>query len=154
LAEIRPATGADAAAVADIDLAARRAALPTVRWAHDEAEVRLWSRDILIPGSEVVIAALGDERLGYLALGQDFVEQLYIHPDHWRQGIGSALLNWAKAARPDGLKLWCFQQNHPARAFYELHGFVAVAFSDGSDNEEREPDVLYAWTGLESDVVE
>ncbi|MGE3511045.1 MAG: histone acetyltransferase, partial [Vicinamibacterales bacterium] len=31
------------------------------------------------------------------------------------------------------------------RVFYERHGFVAVAFGDGSGNEERCPDILYEW---------
>jgi hypothetical protein len=30
-----------------------------------------------------------------------------------------------------------------ALSFYERHGFRAIAFSDGSANEERCPDVLY-----------
>ena len=36
--------------------------------------------------------------------------------------------------------------NTDARRFYERHGFTAVASSDGSDNEEREPDVRYERT--------
>jgi len=31
------------------------------------------------------------------------------------------------------------------RAFDEAHGFVALRETDG-DNEEGEPDVLYAWS--------
>jgi hypothetical protein len=41
--------------------------------------------------------------------------------------------------------LWTFQRNAPARRFYEKEGFVAVRETDGSGNEEREPDVLYLW---------
>ena len=41
------------------------------------------------------------------------------------------------------LRLYTFQSNEGARRFYERHGFAAVAFGDGSDNEEREPDVRY-----------
>lgn len=33
-----------------------------------------------------------------------------------------------------------------SRAFYERHGFTAVAFDDGSRNEEGEPDVLRRWS--------
>ena len=32
-----------------------------------------------------------------------------------------------------------------ARQFYEARGFIASEFTDGSRNEEREPDVLYVW---------
>jgi hypothetical protein len=41
--------------------------------------------------------------------------------------------------------LWTFQRNALARRFYEKEGFVAVRETDGSGNEEREPDVLYLW---------
>jgi hypothetical protein len=41
------------------------------------------------------------------------------------------------------VRLWCFQANSGARRFYERHGFVAVEFTDGHDNEEGCPDVLY-----------
>ena len=45
-----------------------------------------------------------------------------------------------------GLTLWTFQRNAQARRFYEAHGFVASEFTDCSHNEEREPDMLYAWS--------
>jgi len=37
------------------------------------------------------------------------------------------------------------EANQRARAFYERRGFRAIAFGDGSGNEERCPDVLYEW---------
>ena len=49
------------------------------------------------------------------------------------------------AVRPDGLELWTFQVNVGARRFYERHGFRAVELTDGSANEEHEPDVRYVW---------
>ena len=61
-------------------------------------------------------------------------------------GIGSRLLdvviNEAKLVTPV-LRLYAFQCNEAARRFYERHGFTAVAFGDGSGNEEGEPDVRY-----------
>ena len=59
-------------------------------------------------------------------------------------GLGTRLLDRAKAERPDGLDLWTFQANTGARRFYERHGFVEVARTDG-DNEEGAPDVRLAW---------
>jgi ribosomal protein S18 acetylase RimI-like enzyme len=50
-----------------------------------------------------------------------------------------------RGIRPHGLWLWTFQTNTGARRFYERHGFVAVDETDGSANEERAPDVRYAW---------
>ena len=45
------------------------------------------------------------------------------------------------------IRLYTFQENHRSRNFYEGRGFKALAFGDGSGNEERRPDVLYEWTG-------
>ena len=51
----------------------------------------------------------------------------------------------AKRERPQGLQLWAFQSNTGARRFYERHGFVEVRRTDGRDNEEGAPDVLYRY---------
>ncbi len=69
----------------------------------------------------------------------------YVDPSAWRSGAGSLLLDHAKQRRPNGLKLWTFQRNALARAFYRGHGFVDVRETDGSANEEREPDVMLEW---------
>jgi ribosomal protein S18 acetylase RimI-like enzyme len=72
-----------------------------------------------------------------------WIDQLYVMPGHTEQGIGSALLAHALAALEPPVRLYTFQANTRARSFYERHGFHAIAFSDGSANEERCPDVLY-----------
>jgi GNAT superfamily N-acetyltransferase len=148
---LRPARAADALAVADIDLSARAEALPFVRWVHPPHEVRAWIADKLIPGGGVTVAEADGALLGYMALRDDWVAQLYVRPGQWRRGIGSALLEHAKVARPGGLRLWCFQRNAAARAFYERHGFGTDHMTDGADNEEREPDVLYVWPSMRRD---
>ncbi len=43
------------------------------------------------------------------------------------------------------MQLWTFQRNARARRFYEARGFVPVEATDGSRNEEKEPDVRYLW---------
>jgi GNAT superfamily N-acetyltransferase len=73
------------------------------------------------------------------------VEHLYVRPEEQRAGIGSALIEEAKSRRPSGLRLWVFQRNDGARAFYARHGFAEMRLTDGADNEEREPDVLLEW---------
>ena len=73
------------------------------------------------------------------------VDQLYVAPGWTAQGIGSRLIGLAQSLRPNGLDLYTFQVNRDARRFYERHGFVEVASSDGSQNEELQPDVRYAW---------
>jgi len=73
------------------------------------------------------------------------VAHLYVDPEHWRQAIGGALLRRAQAVRPRGLDLWVFQRNTVAIAFHERHGFRIAELTDGSGNEEREPDARMVW---------
>ncbi len=144
---LRRATLGDAAAVAEVYLAARAAGSPGVAWAHGDAEVRAWIAGFLIPRGGMTVAGEGLVVHGYIAVDGEWVDHLYVHPVSWRRGIGAGLLAHAKAASPAGLRLWTFQSNAAARAFYEHEGFVAERLTDGSDNEEREPDVLYVWPG-------
>ena len=148
---LRRATPADAGVVAEISTSSRHAAMPTIRWAHTAEEDRWWVANILLPNDEVWVAEADGAVLGFLALHRDaegdWVSQLYLRPGRWRQGIGTALLEHAKALRPGGLLLWCFQVNARGRAFYERHGFRVARMTDGADNEEREPDILYVWAG-------
>jgi ribosomal protein S18 acetylase RimI-like enzyme len=43
------------------------------------------------------------------------------------------------------IRLYTFQANHAAIRFYERHGFRPIRFGDGTDNEEKAPDVLMEW---------
>ena len=52
-----------------------------------------------------------------------------------------------RSVAPDDCDLFTFQRNERARAFYEAHGFRIVNLSDGSRNEEGEPDVLVRMAG-------
>ena len=83
--------------------------------------------------------------LGFAALNDDELTHIYVEPDAHGRGIGGALMERAKERRPGGFQLWVFQQNANARRFYERRGFVLVRETDGSGNEERTPDALYAW---------
>ena len=143
---LRPAEPADAGAIAAIHLTARRDATPWLPVLHDAADVRDWMASAVLPHATVWIAEVAGRPQGFMVLAGDMLEQLYVAPEHQGRGLGSRLLDKAKALAPGGLRLYVFQRNRAARAFYEARGFVAVAFTDGADNEEREPDVLYAWS--------
>jgi ribosomal protein S18 acetylase RimI-like enzyme len=75
--------------------------------------------------------------------GGSWITQLYVEPEHCGVGVGTQLLRAALAALPKPIRLYTFQQNVAARRFYERFGFEAIAFGDGSANEEGCPDVLY-----------
>lgn len=150
-AELRLAVAADAQSVADVYLASRRRFLPFAPMAHPEEDVRRWVADRLIPSGDVTVAVRGGRVVGlmHLALedGVSWIELLYLAPDATGQGIGSEMVAFAKSKLPAPIRLYTFQENTPARRFYEQHGFQAIAFSDGTSNEEKCPDVLYEFTG-------
>jgi GNAT superfamily N-acetyltransferase len=142
---IDPARPEDAAAIAALFGAARRGAMPWLPVLHDDADVRAYFAERVLPSCEVLVKRRDGEVLAFLALAGDAVDHLYVRPDAQGQGIGSALVAEAKARRPRGLELWAFQRNAPALAFYARHGFTELYRTDGSDNEEREPDVRLGW---------
>jgi GNAT superfamily N-acetyltransferase len=82
--------------------------------------------------------------VGIIAFRIGWIEHLYVLPSSQGVGVGASLLAIPKAQQPR-LRLWTFQRNLGARAFYERRGFVAVVRSDGSRNAEQEPDILYEW---------
>ena len=141
---IRPATAGDAPAVAALFLAARQRSLPWLPVVHDDDDVRGWVAGVLVPSGTVWVAAGADDApLGFAALTPGWLDHLYVHPDHQGRGIGSRLLAFAVERESGALQLWTFQDNGPARRFYEGRGFVPVEFTDGAENEERWPDVRY-----------
>ena len=83
---------------------------------------------------------------GLVAVQPPWIRQLAVFPEFQRMGIGTALLHKARECSPQELRLYTFQRNRPGRAFYEHHGFVAVAFGVSSP-PESEPDVEYRWSG-------
>jgi putative acetyltransferase len=96
---------------------------------------------------EVWVAENDAGVVGFAILSSDVLVQMHVAPGEQNAGIGSALLAWAKERRPAGFSLWTFQKNVGARRFYERHGLEVVRLTDGKGNEEREPDVQYAWRG-------
>lgn len=104
---IRRATASDAAAVADVYVRARHAAVPDIPPLHgSDDNVRAWLVGVVTDGGEVWVAAAGGSRVvGMMLLDGDWVEQLYVDPSRVGQGIGAQLLAVAKRTRPDGLQL-------------------------------------------------
>ena len=138
----------DARAAADLYLRARDAALQTGSMpagVHDDDDVRGYFATHIVGACELSVAEQDGALAGILVLDGDFVDQLYVEPGLTGRGIGSALLAVAKRERPQGLRLWAFQSNAGARRFYERHGFLEVRRTDGADNEEGAPDVLFAY---------
>lgn len=141
---IRTAQPEDAEAIATVHLESRREAMPWLAIVHTAHETRWWIENIVLPNQMVWVAEIDHLVVGIAALDGHTLEQLYVLPGYQGRGIGTALLNIAMHAAGNQIELWTFQRNSGARSFYERYGFQPVRFTDGSANEEREPDVLYS----------
>ncbi len=82
--------------------------------------------------------------LGFMARNGEEIDALYVTQKARGQGVGTALLQHAQAMSPR-LELWTFQENTGAQRFYERHGFTETRRTDGTDNDEGLPDILYEW---------
>lgn len=109
---------------------------------HTLDDARTFFREHVVPRCEIWVAHDSGEPLGLLALEAPWIRQFAVFREFQRRGVGTALLRKALEASPSGLRLFTFQRNLKARAFYEKHGFAAVAFGC-SPAPELEPDVEY-----------
>jgi ribosomal protein S18 acetylase RimI-like enzyme len=155
--EVRRATTRDAAGVANVHvhawLAGYRGLMPDDMLDSLSVEDRTesWLR-FLEPGSGgplVLVASDGEGVAGFSALSlpsrdHDADERtaelsaLYVLPPHWREGIGTALLDASRAVLPpEGrwheLTLWVLPDNERALGFYDRHGFAP----DGASRREE-----------------
>lgn len=117
--------------------------LPWLKGLHTPQEDQWFYENCIFPQCEVW-AVFAPEMAGIIAFKTGWIEQLYILPEFQGRGIGSVLLRQAQQTFPH-LQLWTFQRNIQAQNFYGKHGFTAIDQTDGRDNEEKEPDILFEW---------
>ena len=101
-------------------------------------------RNHILKENKVWVVELHNRPIAFLAMKDDFIDHLYVHPDYQKRGVGKALLEFARQLSPDHLWLYTLQANVNAMAFYEKNGFVAEKFGV-SPPPENEPDVEYHW---------
>ena len=132
---VRPATAADRAALPALHTASVRTFGPEY---YDADAVRRWAK----PGGrspadyepdtddEHVVVAVRDGAVagfGHLVPAVGEVHAVYVHPDHARRGVGSALLAELEGyARGRGLDRLSLQSSLNAVGFYERAGYERV----------------------------
>jgi GNAT superfamily N-acetyltransferase len=145
--ELAPGQTGDLDQIVDLFARSRAVGLPFLPILHSRDEDRAFL------GQHIVLAQLTAARFdgrvaAFLVRTPGWIEQLYVDPDLRGRGIGQRLLDWAKAGS-ERLDLWCFADNHAARAFYAAQGFIEIGGTAG-DNEAGLPDILFRWHGQSS----
>ncbi len=142
---LRRATPADASLLAAVEVATWRAAYRGLMpdaflGALSEAEkAEDWRRSLLKHGplgrKRVVVAEADTGPIGFVRAGVTdgeadevgLVYLLYVLPEHWGRGVGSALMEAAMGdLRELGMReavLWVLRENHRARRLYERLGW-------------------------------
>ena len=143
---VRKAVHDDMAEVAKIFKQSRTQALPYLPELHTAEEDIDYFTNVVFLNDQVYLAEDSTTKkvVGFIAFNHLFVDHLYLLSDASGQGTGSALLELAKAST-ESLRLWVFQKNQSAIRFYQKNGFSVIKETDGSYNEEKEPDALMQW---------
>ena len=110
---------------------------------HPIEEQRAFFEDKLVPAHTVRVALLDGTLAGFVAATPETVAQLYVRRGLQRSGIGTHMLDWAKAQSAGSLWLYTFARNVGARAFYEKNGFAIVA--RGFEPFWQLDDLRYEW---------
>ena len=162
-ARVRPATPADAAALARVQVTSRRTtSAPLVPAGHREArtvdqcadEWRTWT--VEHPDDVLLVSTTAtDDPVGYVLARCEAwhemdgrVHALQVLPEHRLQGHGRALLHaattelWARGCGSVGLAV---HEDDPIRSWYDLIGGVPVA--DEIEDVDGQPvrQVVYRW---------
>jgi len=60
--------------------------------------------------------------VGIVSVFEDWIENLYVHPNHWRKGYGTLLLSFAES-KCKAPRLRVLSSNKQAIRFYVNHGY-------------------------------
>ncbi len=144
---VERAAVSDAPAITAMFISARRGMAYLPHELHSEEQTRDWLTGLLGGGEARVLKVTADgEVAGFCVLCDCWIDHLYVDPRFQGMGIGSRLLEVAIGSAPR-LQLWVFQRNTGAIRLYERHGFRLAERTDGSRNEECEPDARYVRDG-------
>lgn len=142
---VRPATGADADAIARVQVetwrVAYRGLMPdeTIAGFDIESRRRQWREGLAReprPGSATFVAEVDGEVVGFASVGRSRDAEaadegelyaIYLNPSYWGRGIGRALLERAEESMRDfGFQhamLWVLEGNERGERFYRHAGW-------------------------------
>jgi ribosomal protein S18 acetylase RimI-like enzyme len=140
--EYRPLLEDDIAAIARVHRRACLIAYAFMNWSYSEEEVRHWYASKFSDWDWGLVAEEKGAVVGFVATSGTRIDQLFVDPDHQKLGIGTSLLHAALQRLPEAATLTVFEENKPARRFYERHGFREVRRS--LNEQEQSVELGYA----------
>ena len=101
----------------------------------------------LLASRVIFVGTQQEQIIGYLTLRADEpkIAALYIAKAARGSGLGSKLINAAKAHYPDKLELGVYEPNINAQRFYKRHGFVEIPEGRKDITDEGVPELLMRW---------
>jgi ribosomal protein S18 acetylase RimI-like enzyme len=110
---------------------------PEAITAHYQTTVFQERRSFVVTADGMVI--------GVMSLSNDgYISAMCLGRQYRGRGVGTMMINQAKVEFGHEVKVWTFEANVLANAFFSKHGFFSINRTDG-DNEEGLPDVLMQW---------
>ncbi len=121
--------------------------LETNQQAHDFIPAAYWAAQMpfvekAFPQAEVYVFEQAGEILGFLGLSGEHIEGIFVRRENQSQGIGKALLSYAKAKK-SRLTLAVYEKNNHARRFYQREGFLMEKSSIDSNTGEAELELFW-----------
>lgn len=130
---IREASKIDYPQLRQIYLESRR---KSFHWANTE-EMNLDDFDRDTTEEYILLAEENSRILGFasLYLPENFIHNLFVHPDFSGKGVGTQLVNHAIEKMGKPVRLKCVSENHKALGFYEKSGWKKVV-EEGNPGEK------------------
>jgi GNAT superfamily N-acetyltransferase len=132
VAEIRAARSNEAQLLAAVQEVASVAALghifPLGQHPYPRTVVQAhWAAAVADPAKRALIALNDDEAVGAACVYQEWLESLYVAPEHWGTGLAGELhdqaLEVVRQLGSERCHLWVLEDNARARRFYERRGW-------------------------------
>jgi putative acetyltransferase len=132
---IRKATRSDSPALLDIWLDSVRASHAFLAESDIQRLLPI-VRDQVLPALDLWILCNDSVPIGFMGVGENAIEALFIAPEYFRVGGGTRLVSFAKQHLKRPLVVDVNEQNQSAVKFYEAMGFEVIGRSP-VDNDGR-----------------
>ena len=135
-----------------------------------DMRIKSWGELMVSGESDTFLAELEGKPAGFVTTGRTKtappgsspirpshsgeIYALYLHPDYWRQGVGSALLKHGmrelKVKKHSAVCLWVLEGNTRGRAFYDKMGGQKLGGKIVEIGPDQLKEVCYGWRDTSS----